>query len=144
MATDTQSRMDLGASLVRLWFLLYFGLMGFSPAGMLLFVLVTEVMRGRSTGLGDAAVMTLILLYAFFHISAFVQVLRRASWAWTFAVIVITFDLVLHGAIVLIALHPARVDLAQKIFLLTCPMFSLVLLGIPGVRPMLGSRMRAV
>ena len=142
MAIETQSRLHIGATLVRLWFLVYFGLLGFVPLGTLLFVLVTEGLRGKSIGLWEDVVMALIPIYAIFHISAFVGVLRKVSWAWTMAILVISLELVLHGVIAL--RPPPQADLVQKVFLLTCPIFSLILVAIPNVKTRLGSRVRAV
>src|ERR1700676_3228035 len=139
--TEKPSRFGLGAAVVRLWLLVYFGVMGFVLLSMFLFLLaIGGRVQVRSDGPWDAVAMTLIPIYALFHISAFVGVMKKVSWAWRIAILVVSFDLVLHGGIVALSAPAAHADMAQKIFLLTCPTFSLVLLMIPSVKPRLGSR----
>ena len=131
--------------MVRLWLLVYFGVMGFVPLSMFLFLLVIGgAVHVRSAGPWDAVVTTLIPIYALFHVSAFVGVMKKVSWAWRIAILVLSFDLLLHGGIVALSAPAAHADMVQKILLLTCPTFSLVLLMIPSVKPRLGSRVGTV
>ena len=131
--------------MVRLWLLVYFGVMGFVLLCMFLFLLaIGGGLQVRSAGPWGAVGMTLIPIYALFHISAFVGVMKKVSWAWRIAILVVSFDLVLHGGIVALSHPAAHADMAQKILLLMCPTFSLILLMIPRVKPRLGSRVGTV
>ena len=119
--------------------------MGFVSLSMFLLFLVTGGMQGRGAAVWIVVAITLIIpTYCLLHISAFVGVVKKASWAWRITILVLSFDLVLHGGMVALTAPAVHADMAENIFFLTCPMFSLLLLMIPNVKPRLSPRVGTV
>jgi hypothetical protein len=132
-------------NVVRFWFLFHFGSLGFGLLAMVcvMFALglrlsssdLSLLSRGEMVGLE-----AFVLAFALAHVAAFIGIVRRATWAWTFALVLVVVGLLLQSTSALVLKHMDQTELGYLGVLLS----EIVVLLIPGIRTLFGPSARTL